>query len=208
MSRYKVSVNENVYEIAVERLDDSCCKNIHEKHSSQILQNDYSVPAEISFQAVKEEYDYGLKRSEKLDNKIYIILTVFAFLFVLLCDNINGIRNFSFPGTQPQLTLQIVYFVILFVVVACYIGVLLMLTQLLKGLTIRRFKPHEVLTVNLAEKAPQVTAKFICERYIEAINKNAVLLENRFKKFNLCVLLLVPTVIGLLILVFLRILIL
>lgn len=199
MSRYKVSLNENVYEVTVEQLDDP---------SSQMLQNDYSVPAEIGFQAVKEEYDYCLKRSEKLDNKIYIVLTVFAFLFVLLCDNINGIRNFSFPGTRSQLILYIVYFVILFVVVACYIGVLLVLTQLLRGLTIGRFKPHEVLTVNLTEKAPQVIAKFVCARYIEAIDKNAALLENRFKKFNLCVLLLVPTVIGLLILVFLRIFIL
>lgn len=199
MSRYKVSLNGNIYEVTVEQLDDS---------SSQMLQNDYSVTAEIGFQAVKEEYDYCLKRSEKLDNKIYIILTVFAFLFVLLCDNINGIRSFSFPATQPQLTLQILYFVILFFVAVCYICVLLVLTQLLKGLTIRRFKPHEVLTVNLTEQAPQVTAKFICERYIEAINKNAVLLENRFNKFNLCVRLLIPTVIGLLMLVFLRIFIL
>lgn len=208
MSRYKVSVNENVYEIAVEQLDDSYSENIHEKHSIQMLQSDYSIPAEISFQAVKEEYDYGLKRSEKLDNKIYIILTIFAFLFALLCDNINGIRSFSFPETQLQLILCLFYSVILFVVVACYIGILLMLTQLLKGLTIRRFKPHEVLKVDLAEQAPQVTARFICERYIEAININAVSLENRFKKFNLCVLFLIPIVIGLLILVFLRILIL
>lgn len=50
---------------------------------------------DIVFDAMKEEYEHCVKRSEKLDNKIYILLTVCAFIFVLLTSIIEKASTFQ-----------------------------------------------------------------------------------------------------------------
>ncbi|MCD8074293.1 MAG: hypothetical protein LUF27_04525 [Lachnospiraceae bacterium] len=76
--------------------------------ADECMLNDYSK--EISYEAVKLEYEHCIQRSEKLDNKIYIMLTVYAFIFTLLTSSINQIRDFVFPTDTAQLAMIILFF--------------------------------------------------------------------------------------------------
>ena len=84
-NEYTVNVDEKTYHITVEH-----------NNNPSINHTDFSE--ELSYESTKAEYDHCVQRSEKLDNKVYILLTVYAFLFVLLCDIIKKISCFSFPG--------------------------------------------------------------------------------------------------------------
>ena len=79
-NEYTVNVDERTYHITVE-------------HNNNPSQNHTDFSEELSYEATKAEYDHCVQRSEKLDNKVYIILTVYAFLFVLLCDIIKKISG-------------------------------------------------------------------------------------------------------------------
>lgn len=83
-NEYTVNVDKRTYHITVE-------------HNNNPSQNHTDFSEELSYETTKAEYDHCVQRSEKLDNKVYIILTVYAFLFVLLCDIIKKISDFSFP---------------------------------------------------------------------------------------------------------------
>lgn len=79
-NEYTVNVDKRTYHITVE-------------HNNNPSQNHTDFSEELSYETTKAEYDHCVQRSEKLDNKVYIILTVYAFLFVLLCDIIKKISN-------------------------------------------------------------------------------------------------------------------
>lgn len=99
------------------------------------------------------EYDHCVQRSEKLDNKVYIILTVYAFLFVLLCDIIKKISDFSFPKNNSQLAWLIIYSIFLTLNVSLYIFTLIQLIHLLKGVSIKRFAPLIILKRQMIDAA-------------------------------------------------------
>ena len=107
-NEYTVNVDEKTYHITVEH-----------NNNPSINHTDFSE--ELSYEATKAEYDHCVQRSEKLDNKVYIILTVYAFLFVLLCDIIKKISDFSFPKSNIQLALLIIYSILLTLNVSLYV---------------------------------------------------------------------------------------
>ena len=126
---YTVNVDEKTYHITVEH-----------NNNPSINHTDFSE--ELSYESTKAEYDHCVQRSEKLDNKVYILLTVYAFLFVLLCDIIKKISCFSFPGNKTQLALIITYSIFLTLDIILYIFTLIKLIHLLKGVAIERFNPY------------------------------------------------------------------
>ena len=125
------------------------------------------------------------QRSEKLDNKVYIILTVYAFLFVLLCDIIKKISDFSFPKDNVQLALLIIYSILLTLNVSLYVLTLIQLTHLLKGVAIQRFDPQIILKREMIDANSKAVAKYICSRYNQCIDTNKNILEKRFEKFKI-----------------------
>ena len=66
MKEYTVKINEKTNDIAI-------------KHNNNSSQNHTDFSEELAYEATKVEYDHCVQRSEKLDNKVYIILTVYAF---------------------------------------------------------------------------------------------------------------------------------
>ena len=149
--------------------------------------NHTSSSEELSYESTKAEYEHCVQRSQKLDNKVYIILTVDAFLSVILYDIINGISDFSFPKSHIQLALLIIYSILLALNVFLYVLTLIQLTHLLKGVAIERFEPLKILEKEMIMADPKAVAKYICSRYNQCINTNNNILEIRFKKFNRCV---------------------
>ena len=132
MNQYTVHIDDKLYNISIEP-------------QSQRFNAGTNDSEELSYESTKTEYDHCVQRSEKLDNKVYILLTVYAFLFVLLCDIIKKITDFSFPQNCIQFTLIIAYSVLLAFDIGLYVFILTRLTHLLKGVAIERFKPQIIL---------------------------------------------------------------
>lgn len=182
INEYSATINEKEYLIKIE-------------HKNKVLDNHSDFSETLSFEAAKAEYDHCVQRSEKLDNKIYIILTVYAFLFVLLCDIIKKIETFSFPKNQIQLILLITYSILLALNISLYIFTLIQLTHLLKGVSISRFKPIAILEREMIDANSKTVARYICSKYNESISENNDIIEKRFKKFNNCVNCTIPIIV-------------
>ena len=60
MSKYNVKVDGQIYQVEVNDAETNTTNN---EESS----------ASICFEAIKAEYDYGVTRAEKLENKVYIL---------------------------------------------------------------------------------------------------------------------------------------
>ena len=189
MNQYIVNVNDKSYNISVES-------------QFQQTSNDTNYSENLSYESTKAEYDHCVQRSERLDNKVYIILTVYAFIFVLLCDILKKIGDFSFPKDQIQLALIIVYSILLTFNSMLYIFTLIQLTSLLKGVSIQRFSPEKVLERDMVNVNSITVARYVCSRYTQCIDTNNNILEKRFKKFNLCVNCIIPIIIISVLLVF------
>lgn len=67
MIRYNVKVNDQIYQVDLER-----DTTIHDAESTE-------SSADICFEAIKAEYDYCVTRAEKLENKVYILLAACAY---------------------------------------------------------------------------------------------------------------------------------
>lgn len=181
MSKYTVVIDDKTYNISIE---------LQFKQAD----NSNSFSEELSYECTKTEYDHCVQRSEKLDNKVYILLTVYAFLFVLLCDIIKEISNFSFPESQIQLILIITYSVLLVFNIILYVFILLQLTHLLKGVSIKRFKQKIILERDMISADSKAIARYVCFRYNQCIDTNNDILEKRYKKFNICVNCMIPII--------------
>lgn len=126
---------------------------------------------------------------------LYILLTVYAFLFVLLCDIIKKISCFSFPGNKTQLALIITYSIFLTLDIILYIFTLIKLIHLLKGVAIERFNPQVVLKRDMVNADSKAVAKYICSRYNQCIDTNNTILEKRYQQFNACANYMIPIII-------------
>lgn len=188
-NEYIVNVNEKTYHITLQ-------------HNNNRSPNHTDFSEELSYETTKAEYDHCVQRSEKLDNKVYIILTVYAFLFALLCDIIKKSSDFSFPQSNIQLVLLIIYSILLALNVFLYVLILIQLTYLLKGVAIQRFNPQIILEREMIDANSKAVAKYICSRYNQCIDTNKNILEKRFEKFNKCVNCMIPIIIISIFLIF------
>ena len=128
--RYRVYTSDKEYEIFVEAMDEetiNCTKDTGE---------------DVSFTAAQDEYNHCFQRSAKLDNKVYILLTVCAFLFVMLSEAIKKLSEFAIPQTKNQLIVEGGYIVILTLSVATFIIILVKLIGLLRGIKLSRFDSY------------------------------------------------------------------
>lgn len=189
MKEYTVNINDKEYSVAV-------------KNNNIESTNNTAFSEELSYESIKSEYEHCVQRSERLDNKIYIILTVFAFIFVLICDVIKKIESFSFPTSASQLALIVTYSVLLTINILIYVFTLIQLTKLLKGISIRRFNPTSVLSRDMINSDSKTVARYICSQYNICIDSNNEILEKKFKKFNDCVNYIIPIIINSILLIF------
>ena len=68
------------------------------------------------------------------------------------------------------------------------------LVGLLRSVSFARFDASEILTSNLVSETPATVSKYIGTKYVRCINHNNVVMEERYKKFNFCVKLMVANV--------------
>ena len=181
MTKYRVQVDDKTYSVEIEALSN--------------MKEEVKTSEDISFSAFVSEYEHCVQRAEKLDNKVYILLTVCAFLFVLLTSIINEAGRFAFPETGIGLALIIAYALLLVFDVAVYGVMLIKLVGLLKSVPFGRFNTREILNYDLVAQTPATTSRYLGTKYVRCIDYNNDLLEKRYKKFNFCVNLLAADVI-------------
>ena len=90
MIRYNVKVNDQIYQVDLER-----DTTIHDAESTE-------SSADICFEAIKAEYDYCVTRAEKLENKVYILLAACAFVFALLTMQIEKAGKLDVPQSGSE----------------------------------------------------------------------------------------------------------
>lgn len=185
---YKVQIDDNSYVVEIEEMTVSNALN--------------KTAEDIAYSAFLSEYDHCVQRSEKLDNKVYILLTVCAFLFVLLTSVISEAGKFEFPESGLALGLIITYAVLLVTDVGIYVLMLIKLVGLLKSVSFARFNTSEILTCNLISETPATISRYIGTKYVRCINHNNSIIEERYKAFNFCVKLMVADVVVSIILAF------
>ena len=181
MEKYDVQVENKTYSVEIEK-------------TSNMHQNDKTAE-DIAKDAFLSEYDHCVQRAEKLDNKVYILLTVCAFLFVLLTSTISEAAHFAFPHNGLAFTLIMLYVLLLICDVAVYSLMLIKLVGLLKSVPFARFNTRERLKYDLIAQTPETIARYLGTKYVRCIDYNNELLEKRYKAFNFCVNLLVTDVV-------------
>ena len=167
-------------------------------------QCDTDYGAEIAYEAARLEYEYCQVRSGKLDNKVYIMLTVCAFLFVTLIDVVKqACRVIQNTSVQQWSCEQCIFAAILIVTIVLFIIILLILVNILSSKRVRRLSLLEIIERDLMWKRKPQVVKYICLKYAKSKYYNDKLIDDGFKKLNWCIHLLGIFILLLPILIFL-----
>ncbi len=164
---------------SVDNTDNKCEKD------TDACTNDDS--AEACYDIVKVEYLHAFSRSDKLDNKVYIALTFCAFIFIFVLGLINPSITFKYPTDIYQLLLIVIYIVVSSGTIGMFLYTLVQLATLLKAMQVRCVDTNFIVENNLQKQNPYTIYTFVATKYVETINKNNIILEDRFKKYNNCI---------------------
>lgn len=148
---------------------------------------------------VQNEYNHCFERSAKLDNKVRIILTVCAFLFVMLSKAVRKLPELMISTTRCQLLIGGGYIVLLTLNVTVFIVMLVKLMELLQGIELMRFDSYEILNRDMVNADKKQTIRYVCMMYEKCRSYNNQVIELKYKQFNRCTKLMMITVILLLI---------
>ncbi|NFL34504.1 hypothetical protein FDB64_05340 [Clostridium botulinum] len=167
--------------------------NLDEEKSKNVLLNNDS--AEACYNIIKEEYLHAFTRSDKLDNKVYISLTLCGFIFVFIMQLFSSIKEFNYPRNINQIVLIVLYVVICIIAIVLFLYTLVKLTSLLKPMEIQRIEPKFILENNLQKQNNYTVYTFISVKYVETININNDKLEKRFNQYHNCIMAIIAIVI-------------
>lgn len=130
------------------------------------------------------EYKNSFDRSNKLDNKVYIVITFCGFLFVFITNLFSGLTRLTVPGAAVSGVLTVLYISLCVAVMVAYIGVLIFFLALLRPEKIHRMDPEYVQVELLAALPEQEAMERLLELYRETVNENLVRLHNRCDRFT------------------------
>ena len=180
--------------ITVEYLESAQNGSAPTKDSTQAEQENEQkledLSVELSFEAMKVEYEYQRNRAARLDNKIYILLTVCAFLFTSFQSLFTSFNHKSMPDTSFE-----VFFLITGVIVIILLITLLILLLILLSPREYNWLDANEITSNIFYLKKEEVAKEICEIYQNSWNYNSQILNERNKKLSLCVFLITGVII-------------
>ncbi len=135
--------------------------------------NDPNMTLEIS----RAEYEHTVKRLDRLDNKVYILLTVCSFLFVMLTSSINNVTKIKAPDTYAGWMIVIIY-------IATVIGAIILMILLLRRLigalsstSLLRLDSTDISDFNMALSDKNQVARYVIGIYEHSTKKNNELIE-------------------------------
>lgn len=180
MSEYTAVINDKEYIVKVNK-----------RNSVNNSENKKQVPteddsSEICFNAILEEYQHSVRRSEKLDNKVYILSTICGFVFVFITDIISNLNAFELPKSNIQIYLIYFYFILTIVMSLLYLYTVFILGILLTAKKTLRLTPDFLILNQVYDIKEKHARIFIASQYIKAINDTNNFLGKSFEKFNWC----------------------
>lgn len=197
--KYNVKIENKEYVIAVENISDEE-QEIAEKNVSEKTDGCESLSAvDQCFSAAMAEYENEVARASKLDNKVYILLTVCAFIFTRiteLIEKIPGVREIEENKTRVSSLCQAHYATAVGFVTGLFSITLILLVVLLSNIKMNRLDTSIILGKNLLELPQKTVVKFLCVKYTQATDKNRENLKRRYILFNWCILFLILTIVS------------
>ena len=181
MDEYTVGINNKEYIIKVNKRKDM---NNTEKKQQTSIEEDASV---VCLNAIMEEYQHVVRRSEKLDNKVYILSTICGFIFAFITGIISNLSDFQMPKNRVQTNLVIIYIILVALMSLFYLYTIYKLGILLTARAIQRLTPDYLLLHKIYDIKEKYARIFIASQYVKAINDSNKILEKCFKEFNGCI---------------------
>ena len=205
--KYKVNVLDGDY--SVDYLiyisnsgEDKCDMNDIDKTTSNCDVNNESknieTDASLCYQIAAAEYEHSIRRMERLDNKIYILLSVCAFIFFMVTNLIENICVIRFPKTYLEGCVVVIYIVLTVGVIIMIGSMLYYLVSSLSSINIKRIDSFSILEKQMlyADKN-QVITYIICKMEQAKIENNK-LVSDRYDKVNFSIKLLIASIVLLL----------
>ena len=157
-----------------------------------------SEKIQIAVESSRLEYEHSFRRAERLDNKVYILLTVCGFIFVLLTTAINRVSEIDVFAIWNALIA--LYDVSLILSIAGTVALLLILISSLSGKKFKRYDSFAILEKNLISSMDRRTFSiYTIMKYEKARDFNNDIVSKQYKKVNHAVYLLIFVVIMLMI---------
>lgn len=157
---------------------------------------DINTNSDLCYEIAKTEYEHCVQRSEKLDNKVYILLTVCAFIFAMLTGAIDQI-GITHVGCKNTI-LILAFYIVLVLNILSFLMLIISLIYLLSGVKILRFDSSEILSKNMVTADRNQVIRYVCIKYEKARMHNNDLLEKRYQKLNASIRRLIVSVVLLL----------
>ena len=167
------------YYVNVEPRDAS---NEDDSQENNINGCDFS--SEASLNAIKTEYEYCLQRSQKLDTKLQIVVTICAIYFGGVLSFINTLPKPALPSTHERLYVLALFYVLVVLQLFLKIYIFYAVINLIKGVGVGRIKQENIITNKVFEKDRNEAYKYLCKKYDECVRHNTRVQETRYKKFN------------------------
>lgn len=146
---------------------------------------------ECALETVRIEYEHSFRRAERLDNKVYIMLTIYGFIFVVFISCINKLSDIS---CEPKnwCALTWVYIFMLASAGIEILGLLLIFIMCLSSKNYVRIDSLILLEKNmLVGENTSTLIRYIIIEYELAKYKNNELINKQFKLLNVAVVLVV-----------------
>ena len=103
------------------------------------------------------EYKNTFERSDKLDNKVYIVITFCGFVFVFITNLFGGLTGLVMPEGTLALLLTVLYVGSCLAVMLAYVLVLVFFLNLLRPERIHRMDPEYMQVERLAVQSEPET---------------------------------------------------
>ena len=192
------SVDANPIKMAGIECEEKCPKRAEQngknEHKQQLSQEDLDRIS-LCVESARLEYEHSFRRAERLDNKVYILLTVCAFIIVLLTGAINRISEIEvFNFCQSGLVAA--YDIVLILSILLTLALLIILIKSLSGKEFKRYDTDKILEKNLlSEYDGKTIARYTIMKYEKARDHNNDVVSKQFKWVNLSVYMLIAVVI-------------
>lgn len=193
-SIYVIDVNA-VYESGIDELQ----KEAKKENQADLYDQELTEKLQIAVDSSRLEYEHSFRRAERLDNKVYILLTVCGFIFALLTGEINKISEIDIGSIQY--TVIAVYDIVLLLSIIGTVLLLLILIYSLSGKDFKRYDTNKLLEKNLISTVSRKTlARYTIIKYEVARDYNNRIVSKQFKWVNRAVKLLILIVVLLMLL--------
>ena len=135
-------------------------------------------------ETLRIEYSNVFDRSNKLDNKVYIIITFCGFLFVFITGLFSSFTEISFQGPTAKSVVAGLYILMCCAVIISYVYILIYLMRLLEPEGILRMDPVKIECLKLNEMPEEDAITELIVLYRSVINKNLDKLHLRCDRLN------------------------